>query len=218
MNKYAFTIIALGISLISTNVSYSEELLESAEQEPTATTTEETLSPEESLPTTPETELDPGLVLPTETPALEEAMISLTPESPVLEKIQPLNLQKDLLTERKVTKKITIDKNASHSCQSDQFSIVLRDGISSNVEIKLVKNLDNILETLEIGSLPKGIDVKINDTYIKSIDPIQNSITITLSKQTDAQKGSFNVPIFYTSKTSEKTSVSICQINIINNG
>ncbi len=225
MTKY-FLITTIILGLVSgANVSYSEEVptqenIEPSTEVPAPETTEtqpipptpdvilaeETSDPIVTPPTAEEPEVLPEEV-PTENTALVQPQIFVARPEP----------KKTI--ERKVTKKIVLDKNATHSCEPSLFSINLRNGGSTQINISLLKNSATGFGSLEIGSLPKGIDVKINENgqYSKQIEENEESISLSISKQSGAQTGSFNVPIIYTIQNPSRASSFICQINLVNN-
>ncbi len=69
---------------------------------------------------------------------------------------------------------------------------------------------------MEIFNALSGIAVTFAKNHSHQVRPgaEEVSLDIAISKTTDAQKGSFTIPIVYTNRT-DHTSV-VCQINIIN--
>jgi len=194
-------------------VSYSEEL------ETSQGSTHENIPVEQ----TPQV-VEPEVIL-TEETTVETLVPEQVPEEPAI--IVPEKIIKEAffektepkkLIEHVLTKKIILDKHATHSCESSLFSIDLEEG-ATQINLLIHRDERSGFGTLDIGNLPKGIDIKIYATgeYSKQVQENEASIKLSITKQSGAQKGSFNVPIIYTMKDSLGTSSSICQINIINN-
>ncbi len=227
MKNHLFKIGIVTMFILTTHISYSQEVpnneVETSENEPSS----EILVPREQIENSVETssntdESQPESTnegveeLPTdrELEALGDAIVEPIIEEP---KViwRPATIPN--LSERQVTRKIVIDPNATHSCTLSDFSTDLGNG-TTQVSIMLTKANQPGVENLEIGSLPDGINVKIVATgsYTKTIEQKESSVLVLVSKQNGAQQGSFNIPILYTLKNPEKTSTAICQINIVN--
>ena len=119
------------------------------------------------------------------------------------------------LKERKLNREIVTDKNAEHRCDAVNFNLDISKESFASAEFSLTRNTDNIeAETIEIGSLPRGIDMIFldNNDYSYSPDRDENSLVLQVENQVGSQQGNFNVPIIYTIGNS----TIICQINIIN--
>lgn len=82
----------------------------------------------------------------------------------------------------------------------------------------LTEKKSDISYEIEIGSLPKGFDIRFvnNHDYSFLLGSSENSSDIEITKQSGAPKGNFNIPIIFTQKGVFDSSV-ICQLNIINN-
>jgi hypothetical protein len=225
MTKY-FLITTIILGLVSgANVSYSEEVPTQENIEPSTEVSPPETTETQPIPPTPDVILAEETSDPIVTPPTAEESEVLPEEVPtentalVQPQIFVARPEPQKIIERKVTKKILLDKSATHSCEPSLFSINLKNGGSTQINISLLKNSVEGFESLEIGSLPKGIDVKINGTeeYLKQIETNEESVTLSISKQGGAQTGSFNVPIIYTIKNQSRTSSAICQINLVNN-
>jgi len=118
-------------------------------------------------------------------------------------------------TKRNYSKKVTIDFEAPQTCEASQFSVSIKNKLTVRVDITVNKEYGDILE---IGSLPKGIDMvfSTNNNYIYEIQGNETSIPLLITKKVNAQQGSFSIPILYTNKKIGRNSVSICQITILN--
>ncbi len=125
----------------------------------------------------------------------------------------PLNA----LKERKLNRIISINKNADYSCEVNPFQTDISNLASVEVKMNLIRGRNRAIDEIEIGNLPLGIDLKFagNLDYIYQSDKTENDITLLITKEESAQKGSFSIPIIYTKKDSNNSSV-ICQINIVN--
>jgi hypothetical protein len=149
-------------------------------------------------------------------PEILENSPSPTFEAIVLEDltIKPIKNYKPL--NRKLTKNITIDPQATHSCQIKPFQADIS-GKSFFVGRVILQKTGNEIEELEIGSLPNGIDVVFskNNDYVYSPATEETEIDLKINNKSNSQKGSFNIPIIYTKKGTLDSSI-MCQINIIN--
>jgi hypothetical protein len=118
-----------------------------------------------------------------------------------------------LLKERKLEKEIHIDAGARHSCIAKNFSLNLSGRERDIVEIEFT-GMRSDLESLEIGSLPLGIDITFlnNADYSWSPAKSDSKAVLQIVNQPGSQKGNFSIPIIYTSGNS----TTVCQINIIN--
>lgn len=117
------------------------------------------------------------------------------------------------LKERKLEKKIQIDKNAFHSCAVNNFTIDISGQKQLTVELRL-EGMRSDFEHLEIGSLPLGIDITFlsNADYNWQPQKDQEATVLQIINQEGSQKGNFSIPIIYQSGNS----TTICQINVIN--
>lgn len=122
----------------------------------------------------------------------------------------------EIVVTRIFKKDIVIDQSATHSCQVETFRVDISDKSSETALILLNKSADMSYE-VEIGSLPIGIDVYFakNELYKYNVASSDTSLELKIIKKNDSQKGDFTIPIFYTQKGINKSSV-ICQINIVN--
>ncbi|MDO8522675.1 MAG: hypothetical protein Q7S12_00090 [bacterium] len=138
-----------------------------------------------------------------EAPAEEVAPVFSAPSEP----------SPPALKERKLNKKVRLDKNASHSCAAKNFSVNLSGQNQASIELEF-NGLRSDTEDIEIGSLPLGIDITFfnNANYSFSPRRSDNGAVLQITNQPGSQKGNFSIPIIYTSGNSE----TICQINIIN--
>ncbi|MEK7453168.1 MAG: hypothetical protein AAB614_02960 [Patescibacteria group bacterium] len=123
-----------------------------------------------------------------------------------------LSFQKSL-KERKLEKLIILDKKAKHRCQAGNFTIDISNQNSAIVELGLNGKRGNF-ENLEIGSLPKGIDITFFNNADYSLSPLksENHALLQIVNQVGSQKGNFSIPIIY----QRGNSTVVCQINVIN--
>ncbi len=142
-------------------------------------------------------------------------------------------------------KDVIIDPQAKHSCAVNPSSLSLQYGTDYKAIVSLAFSGDPspTLETvngdqnentdenneqspkrtrfgfIDIGALPRGIDVRFFSTttpYSYLIDeygPDNIEINVSIYTQ-DAQRGSFSIPFIFT-KTKGKDSSTICQLNLI---
>lgn len=117
---------------------------------------------------------------------------------------------------RTFAKGVRLDKSARHTCSVKPFQVTPSQGGSVKSQIFLVKNSGS-LYTLEIGGLPKGIDVRFESTNDYSYTPLseESVVELVVSQGAYARKGNFNIAIIYT-RHGESESSAICQINIVN--
>jgi len=124
-------------------------------------------------------------------------------------------LSEPVVMPRKLEKQVKIDFSAPFTCKTNNFSIDIsnRDQIAFEIELLGEKPQNG---TLEIGSLPLGIDITFLNTASYTWNPGQNDSVAVLRvvKQPNAEKGNFSIVILYTNNSTQKS--SICQVNIIN--
>ncbi len=158
-----------------------------------------------------------GELIPTEEQeALEEVIVD---ELPIEETYQPIIEPVPLpprLSVRNFTKEIIIDPNAVHRCEASPFSIDVFGRRSFSTKVMLQKSLDENYQ-LEIGSLPDGVNMvfSANDDYVYEPDFDDDIVSLRIRNEEGALTGNFTVPIVFTQKGKEDSSV-ICQINIVN--
>ncbi len=152
-------------------------------------------------------------------PIIEQPADEETSEEPPAEELQtPEPPQSALppqppLKERKLEKRIIVDKNAWHGCEAVNFTVDISNKNSAIVELNLNGKRDS-LEDLEIGSLPYGIDITFltNTNYSWSPAKSDNVAVLQIVNQVGSQKGNFSIPIIYQSGNS----TAVCQINVVN--
>ncbi len=148
-------------------------------------------------------------------PIIEQPVSEKLPAEEVQtsESSQPALPPQPALKERKLEKRIILDKNAQHECRATNFTIDISNKNSAIVELGLNGKRDSF-EDLEIGSLPVGIDITFlnNANYAWSPAKSDNVAVLQITNQAGSQKGNFSIPIIYQSGNS----TMICQINVIN--
>jgi hypothetical protein len=117
------------------------------------------------------------------------------------------------LKERRFEKPVRFDKNPPHSCAAKNFSLNLSGVNQAIVEVEFT-GMRSDSENLEIGSLPRGIDITFlnNADYSWSPSKSDSGAVLQIINHPGSQKGNFSIPIIYTSGNS----TTVCQINIIN--
>lgn len=112
-------------------------------------------------------------------------------------------------------KKTDIDyTNGSYLCEITPFSSTVGSGTShATVKIKNLNQIGNQTRQLLVGELPYGFKIVFaNDTFSQNVIGNQTEFPISIIKSSDAQKGSFVVPIFY----SVGETTVMCQMNVVN--
>ncbi len=209
-----------GESVAETEPSPVEETIPAPEGEATEDTVpaQETESPcveETTLQTETTKESETTLEETLESLPLNEEPISET-EEPVLIPLEPVLPP---LKERKLEREITLDENAMHACRALDFNLDISGQNFLKTEFFLEGRRDGIVsENLEIGSLPRGIDVTFskNAGYVYAPERSDNSLVLDIENQASSQKGNFNVAIIYTATYEIGSSTALCQINLIN--
>lgn len=136
------------------------------------------------------------------------------------ESIQPIistfRQQLPRLTIREFKKNITVDQGALHSCKVEPFRVILTDKKRASAGVFLTKDAD-ISFAVEIGALPKGINIYFSDNNDYKYLPgtSETMLELSLVNETGSQKGDFNIPIIFTKKNVVDSPV-ICQINVAN--
>ncbi len=111
---------------------------------------------------------------------------------------------------------LTVDANAEHSCAMARYHIDI--SAVSQAETRVILRPDGAGPyTLTIGSLPGGIDLRFieGDPYQYQPRTEEFALNMMVYKSEHARIGDFNVPIIYTKKGAQDSSV-ICKLNIIN--
>lgn len=222
-----FLLPALVVFLSTPNVSLSEEggatttpesLLmatttptiptTSATTTTTATTTDELQS--SISPPDRETELSMGEVL-GESVVSEEEDVG-EPMSSIIDVRPP----PPPLVTREFKKRVTPDVRARHSCEAETFRVDISQKNSATVRVMFQRANDALYE-IEIGGLPQGVDVTFSrsSSYQQVQAANDKVLELAIHNQGNSQKGNFSIPIVYTQKGAQDSSV-ICQINIIN--
>lgn len=121
---------------------------------------------------------------------------------------------------REYKKSIILDGAARHSCEAESFVVDVSYSNSVVAAIRINRG-DTVVDgtySIEIGSLPGGIDISLmnsSDKYsLNSI--VSERVSLSITKENISQKGSFNIPIIFSFESGGTKSTSVCQINIIN--
>ncbi len=191
---------------------------------PSTTTIEikSTSTESETISTTEENVLEEENISETESETIsttEENITQEEAEESVSEEIvlppEPVLPPKPPLKERKINKNFNLSKEASHRCEAETFVVDISGKQSAQARIIFSGKKVNFGE-IEIGNLPLGIDIKFlnNQDYLHLVSANDDAFDLEIINQEGSSKGSFNIPILYTDKETNQT--TICQINIIN--
>lgn len=121
------------------------------------------------------------------------------------------------LKERVVDSPVLLDENATQTCGISAFQVDVSGKTNVWNTIVLNKTINSPLGKIEIGSLPRGIDVVFskNNDYIYNLQSGESIVDLKITNEIGSQKGSFSVPFFYT-ETASSDSTVVCQMNILN--
>lgn len=114
-------------------------------------------------------------------------------------------------------KKDDIDyTNGSYACDVSPFSVNISNSSEESViKIQNINQVGSSDRQIEIGKLPSGLKVVFpGDTYEKKITTDETEFTVSIAKDSFAQRGSFTIPVFY----SVGDITVMCQMNVVNNG
>ncbi len=109
---------------------------------------------------------------------------------------------------------IEIDPVATHSCEMETFSATVARGGSVRFTYNTyTPDPENIMKhTHFLGSMPAGVTGTISPAASKEGKRYDIELNINLF----AQRGSFNIPVFYKITTyGQVTSMAVCQLNLI---
>lgn len=108
------------------------------------------------------------------------------------------------------------DPKADHSCEVETLRVDLTEQSFAFRKIFL-ETYPGFSYSMEIGSLPDGIDVVFSETKIHLLhtDIPLTEATVEISKQLGARQGDFSIPIIFFERGVED-STFICQLNIAN--
>jgi hypothetical protein len=142
--------------------------------------------------------------------------------------IQPVN---SVETAEEESLNNLINPNALHSCSFESFEVQALEGETKIFQVSLKKSSAEKFFSLKVGDLPSGVEVSFltdeNEDGVLS-GTGENSDTVIADVRVNvsvgAQKGSFNVPIFYLESDNYisgdilaggNVSGTICQFNLI---
>lgn len=160
---------------------------------------------------------------PTTTPSDVEVLLEVIPPTVIIEEpeisIPNIIVNKPLIPNRGEVnkKKGEIDyTNGSYLCEVTPFSSNVGSGVShATVKIKNLNQVGSQTRQLLVGELPNGFKIVFaNDTFSQNVMGNQIEFPISITKSTNAQKGSFVVPVFY----SVGETTVMCQMNVLNHG
>jgi hypothetical protein len=143
----------------------------------------------------------------TEEEGLPEEIVYLPPER-ILSPMAPL-------IERMLDRDFEIAEGAEHYCDAEIFKIDISGRASVPVRILLGGERIKSGE-IEIGSLPLGIDILFsqNRDHLRGVSERDSALDLEIINQEGSQKGNFSIPIIFTDK--ERNQTTVCQMNIIN--
>ncbi|MCX7997203.1 MAG: hypothetical protein N2691_05650 [Patescibacteria group bacterium] len=181
------------------------------------------VQPDRSTPTPDPTPLMIG----TQLPETLSATASATPKPEVLESTSEGTLQEEIarelgleidpedVLEATVSGAIKIDPDATHRCFAEEFSkeasrgAALRFMIGTRTErpLAIVKN------TLSLGELPVGVEGMLKAAPSK-LGQERYAADLTIHEY--AQRGSFNISVFYEeTDNASRSSATFCQFNLV---
>lgn len=172
---------------------------------------------EDSDPTHVETFDEEGELLPDETAVdvetTTEDEINIT-EADDTPRFTPL--PSPPLKTRRYGVEIFPDLKADHSCEAETLRTDLTEQSFAFRKIFL-ETYPGFSYSLEVGSLPDGIDVVFSETKIHLLhtDTPLTEATVEISRQDGARKGDFSIPLIFIER-GETDSAFICQLNIVN--
>lgn len=197
--------------------------------EPIVTTSEENPTPEtpfpdseEILPSSPANEEPtvPQEIVPTaqeiqiETPNLYGPTKEYIPQGKVRKNPAPIQLSKN---RSKNKSNYTLENTApvSHSCSASPFIVNMKSSTYKESSVK-VKLSEAVVGKIVLGDTPYGFDVLLQESVV-STSTKDLPFIVKITKQSNPQKGSFVVPVFFEtkSKAGEK-SIAYCQLVIQN--
>ncbi len=112
-------------------------------------------------------------------------------------------------------REIIVDPLAVHTCRAETFPVDITEETSTTTHLLLTTS-SSTREQLEIGSVPKGINVTFGGDRDYTLRPKGGDpVPVVITKEEDSQTGSFTVPVMYTA-FGKKDSIVICQIGITN--
>lgn len=112
-------------------------------------------------------------------------------------------------------KKKDIDyTNGSYKCSVSPFAVDVTNGkVESSMSVININHVIDEAREIVIGELPIGFKVVFdNDKYTQNLTDEETEFILSVSKEKDAQKGSFIVPLLY----SVGDITVMCQMNIVN--
>lgn len=118
---------------------------------------------------------------------------------------------------RRLAENVVVDPTAKHTCKVDIFRTDISDVATSILSVKFYGTSLLAAYDAEIGSLPNGIDVRFekNNDYLYNFRGKETTLELIVNKQDNSLSGDFTIPIIFTHKSKEESSV-ICQLNLIN--
>lgn len=112
------------------------------------------------------------------------------------------------------TEDVTIDESARHTCVMDEFSKPVQRGNSQFFQFQLIspEAISIVSNALTVGDLPDGV----TGTIFPAASKVGDSYKVQLEVEEFAQRGSFNIIIFYQQKDNDElVTTSTCQFNMI---
>lgn len=139
-------------------------------------------------------------------PIEETPIKKIVPEVPFVDLYVP-----ELTTEEKVI----IDSTAVQSCNAESFVTEIQGGHSQIIPLFL-QGSGSSDNSVKIGDVPKGSILTFVANGLTEITGINfDNLMISADIAPDAQKGSFNVPIIYSTTSKNEVSNAMCQLNLV---
>ena len=178
----------------------SEEVL------PSSPTNEEPAVPQEIVPVAPEIQV--------ETPNLYEPTKEYIPRGKTKKNPAPIQLSKN---RAKNNENYILENNApvSHSCSASPFMVNMKGSTYKESSVE-VRTSETGTGKIVLGDTPYGFNVLLQESIVSSSTKDLPFI-VKITKQSNPQKGSFVVPVFFETKSQAgEKSIAYCQLVIQN--
>jgi hypothetical protein len=152
---------------------------------------------------------------------VEEAVLEdPAPEVPSpLVTARPDRLEKQNWQKSAYTKRISLTGKtpSRHSCSAASFTLKVSASNEYSVVVSAKRGDASRSGSLYIGDLPYGFEATFDSapSNLAAVSMASDSATLKIKTSSEAQKGSFSVPIIFTESDASNDSAVVCQINIL---